>query len=247
MTFKDPVCGMTVDCDQTSHTATYNNSIYYFCCGGCQQKFSANPEYYLNPPETTEMGPAPEGSIYVCPMDPEVRETAPGSCPICGMALEIEGVPDFKQQVEYTCPMHPEVLHDRAGSCKKCGMALEARNVLIEEENPELVDMTRRFWVSGCLALPVMILAMIADMAPHWLPQALTLTHAQWVEFFLAIPVVFWGGWPLLQRAWQSLISVNPNMFTLVGLGVGVAWSYSVVVLIWPQIFPQNMRRSTFT
>jgi len=142
----------------------------------------------------------------------------------------------------YTCPMHPEVVQDRPGSCPKCGMALEPRGVPVPEENPELIDMTRRFRVSALLALPVFVLAMLADLAPHWLPGQLSMRQIQWLEFLLATPVVLWGGWPFFLRGWRSVVSWNLNMFTLIGLGLAVAWTYSVVALLLPQIFPPVMQ-----
>ena len=142
----------------------------------------------------------------------------------------------------YTCPMHPEVEQIGAGACPKCGMALEAKNVITEDNNDELVEMTRRLWISAALALPVFILAMLADMAPALLPESLSMSTVQWLEFALATPVVFWAGSPFFVRAIQSLRSRNLNMFTLIGLGVSVAWAYSVIALLLPGIFPAAMR-----
>ena len=144
----------------------------------------------------------------------------------------------------YTCPMHPEVVQDHPGSCPKCGMALEPRTAVVEEKNEELIDMTRRFWVSTALALPVFVLAMVADLVPQWLPEGLAISSVQWIEFLLATPVVLWGGWPFFVRGWRSLIGWNLNMFTLIGLGIMVAWLYSVVALFIPQIFPPTMQHA---
>ena len=144
---------------------------------------------------------------------------------------------------KYTCPMHPEVIQDHSGNCPKCGMALEPIASGVEEKNEELIDMSRRFWVCTVLALPVFILAMIADMMPDWLPNWLSMKTVQWVEFVLATPVVLWGGWPFFVRGWQSLRTWNLNMFTLISLGVSVAWIYSVVALLFPQIFPPIMQK----
>jgi len=141
----------------------------------------------------------------------------------------------------YTCPMHPEVIQDHPGSCPKCGMALEATTFSIEEKNEELIDMSRRFWVCTLLALPVFFLAMIADMMPDWLPGWLSMQTVQWIECALATPVVIWGGWPFFVRGWQSVMTWNLNMFTLISLGVSVAWSYSLVALFFPGIFPPVM------
>ncbi len=144
----------------------------------------------------------------------------------------------------YTCPMHPEVVQDHPGSCSKCGMALEPRTVTHEEKNEELIDMTRRFGFSVFLALPLFLLAMVADLAPAWLPQGLSMTAVQWIEFALATPVVVWAGFPFFVRGWYSLQTWNLNMFTLIGLGVAVAWSYSLVALLLPGIFPLSMQHA---
>jgi Cu+-exporting ATPase len=142
----------------------------------------------------------------------------------------------------YTCPMHPEIQQPGPGSCPKCGMALESRDVEAKEDTTELDDMSKRFWLSSLLAIPVFILAMVADLAPDWLPQWLSMKTSQWVQFALATPVVLWGGWPFFVRGWQSVVTWNLNMFTLIGLGVTVAWAFSVIALIVPQIFPDNLR-----
>jgi Cu+-exporting ATPase len=142
----------------------------------------------------------------------------------------------------YTCPMHPEVIQDHPGSCPKCGMALEPRVVQIEEDTSELDDMTRRLWVSTLLAVPTFLLAMVADLAPAWLPASLSMGTAQWIQFLLATPVVVWGGWPFFVKGWQSVRTWNLNMFTLISLGVLVAWAFSVVALLAPGIFPENLR-----
>ena len=148
---------------------------------------------------------------------------------------------------QYTCPMHPEIVQDHPGNCPKCGMALEPRTVSMEEKNDELVDMSRRFWVCTVLSIPVFVLAMLADLAPQWLPSGLSMHTVQWIEFVLATPVVLWGGWPFFVRGWQSVITWNLNMFTLIGLGVAVAWVYSVVALLLPQIFPRTMQHADGT
>ena len=142
----------------------------------------------------------------------------------------------------YTCPMHPEIQQPGPGSCPKCGMALEPVAAGVEEDSSELDDMTRRFWVSSVLALPVLMLAMVADLVPAWLPDGLSMKAVQWIECVLATPVVLWGGWPFFVRGWQSLVTWNLNMFTLIGLGVSVAWTYSVVALLFPEIFPAVMQ-----
>jgi P-type Cu+ transporter len=239
--YRDPVCGMAVSGDSEFHFA-HAGKTYFFCCEHCLDKFKEHPEAYLQ----KKIPPAPEAvsnaAAYTCPMHPEVRQDHPGSCPKCGMALEPMGVPAMQAKTEYTCPMHPEVRQDHPGSCPKCGMALEAVTVRPEEKNEELINMSRRFWVSGALAAPVFILAMIADLAPAWLPPGLSRHWLQWIEFALATWVVWWGGWPFFVRGWQSLRTWNLNMFTLIALGVSVAWTYSVVALLLPGIFPAAMR-----
>jgi Cu+-exporting ATPase len=251
----DPVCGMSVTKD-SQHHQHYKDAAYYFCSSGCLEKFRAEPEKYLQPAQskTTRNEPVeataycPDGScdvgatVYTCPMHPEIRQNKPGACPKCGMALESADPAIPATRTEYTCPMHPEIVQDHPGNCPKCGMALEPRTIAIEEKNEELIDMTRRFWVSAVLSLPVFLLAMIADLAPALLPDALSMQAVQWIEFSLATPVVIWGGWPFYVRGVQSVISWNLNMFTLIGLGVSVAWSYSMVALLFPGLFPKIMQ-----
>jgi Cu+-exporting ATPase len=177
-----------------------------------------------------------------CPMHSEIRQQGPGNCPKCGMTLEPMDVPAVVSNTRYTCPMHPEVVQDHPGNCPKCGMALEPVITSVEEKNEELIDMNRRFWISAVLATPVFILAMIADLVPSWLPAGLSKHIVQWIGFALATPVIWWGGWPFFVRGWQSVRTWNLNMFTLIALGVSVAWAYSVVALVFPQIFPAVMR-----
>jgi len=235
----DPVCGMTVDEETAAGSAEYEQKRYYFCSTHCLHKFQAAPRNYTSPAEKSTV-PA---VVYTCPMHPEIRQDAPGTCPKCGMALEPlmpQSPPTpVKTATEYVCPMHPEIVRNEPGSCPICGMALEPRTVSLEEaENPELVDMNRRFWFSTALALPLFLIAMAADLAPEFAGRFLSHAAIQWVQFLLATPVVLWGGWPLFQRGWASLVNRSLNMFTLIALGVGVAWSYSMVALIAPQLFP---------
>jgi Cu+-exporting ATPase len=177
---------------------------------------------------------------YVCPMCPEVREMKPGVCPSCGMALEPE-VPVASTRTEYTCPMHPEIVRSEPGSCPICGMALEPRMMSAAvEENPELRDMTRRFWVGVVLTLPLLGIAMGSMFWPHAFMSARL--NIPWLEFALSTPVVLWCGLPFFQRFWASLINRSPNMFTLIGLGTGVAFGYSVVATLAPRIFPESLR-----
>jgi len=244
-TMVDPVCGMTVAAT-SAHHHQHLDVDYRFCCEGCQQKFARDAEYYLSGAAQQDIVHVP-GALYICPMDPEIEQDHPGSCPICGMALEVSGPPVLATRTEYTCPMHPEIAQDSPGNCPVCGMALETRTVEVEERNEELIDMRRRFRISLVLAIPVFLLAMIADMAPTLLPDSLPMPVAQWIQFLLATPVVLWCGWPFFLRGWQSLRSWNLNMFTLIAIGVGVAWTYSVVALLFPGIFPASMMHTDGT
>ncbi|MGZ8144461.1 MAG: copper-transporting P-type ATPase, partial [Methylosarcina sp.] len=185
------------------------------------------------------------GKIYTCPMHPDIRLEHPGNCPKCGMALEevVDTAPEVR--TEYVCPMHPEIIRNEPGFCPKCGMALEPRDVSgQEEENRELIDMNRRFWISAALSIPVFILAMAHDLMPELIPGALFSHWSQWIQLALATPVVLWGGWPFFQRGWRSVINRNLNMFTLIALGIGVAWGYSVAATVAPGIFPATLRNS---
>ncbi len=242
----DPVCGMSVT-PASEHHYAWNNTDYYFCCSGCREKFAADPGRYLQPPQAAPAAAGTENLVHICPMCPGVRQTGPGACPRCGMALEPEVIQGPVTRTQYTCPMHPEIVQDEPGSCPKCGMALEPRTVAVEEKNEELIDMSRRLWISLVLAVPVFILAMLADMMPGWLPSGLSMRSVQWIEFALATPVVLWGGWPFLVRGVNSVRTWNLNMFTLIGLGVSVAWLYSVIALLLPAIFPPLMRHADGT
>ena len=257
----DPVCGMWVDPEKARGSAEYQGNTYYFCSPRCVEKFKAEPERYLAakpvaglvqlggiaPGKPAQAGPQagltgkPEtpaqGAVsYVCPMDPEVRESKPGPCPICGMALEPEAI-------EYTCPMHPEIVRDRPGSCPICGMVLEPRVAagIHKEDDSELRSMTRRFWTGVVLSIPLLALSMGAmptGSPLHALPASLL----QWLQLGLATPVVLWGGWPFFQRGWASLVNRHLNMFTLIAIGTGAAYAYSVVATLVPGIFPQTFR-----
>ena len=200
---KDPVCGMTVNPYTAKHRADYKGHTYYFCATRCKAKFEADPELYLNP-EQREAEPVPEGTIYTCPMDPQICQIGPGTCPICGMALE------------------PELVTADTGP------------------NPELIDMTRRLWIGAALALPVFILEMGGHLTG--LTHAIGQQTSNWIQLLLATPVVLWAGWPFFQRGWQSLVTRNLNMFTLIAIGTGVAWAYSVVATVAPHLFPDAFR-----
>ena len=245
----DPVCGMSVS-SASKLTSIYQGEAYYFCSEHCLSKFRQEPDQFLGVDEVsngshqthTETNLVSDDAIYTCPMHPEVEQARPGSCPKCGMALEPKTITLIQSKTQYTCPMHPEIIQDHPGNCPKCGMALEAVSTDTDEENHELNDMSRRFWVSSVLAIPVFILAMIADLLPALLPSFLTMSTVQWIQFTLATPVVLWGGWPFFARGWQSVQTWNLNMFTLIGLGVSVAWVYSVIALLFPFLFPPEMQ-----
>jgi Cu+-exporting ATPase len=181
-------------------------------------------------------------------MDPEVRELKPGACPKCGMALEPAAPSISSVKTEYVCPMHPEIVRDEPGSCPICGMALEPRTVTLEDlPNPELVDMIRRFWISAGLSLPLFILAMSDMLAGQPLQQLVSPRLLTWIQLILATPVVLWGGWPFFERGWRSIINRSPNMFTLIAIGVGAAYLYSVVATLFPDIFPESFYGHTGT
>lgn len=183
------------------------------------------------------------GEMFTCPMHPEIRQQGPGACPKCGMALEPVEPIVASSKTEWTCPMHPEIVRAAPGSCPICGMALEPRTVsLEEEENPELIDMTRRFKASTVLTIPLVYIAM-GSYIPAISPEKfIPMEMLKWVELILATPVVLWGGWPFFVRGWKSIVTWNPNMFTLIGLGVGVAYGYSIVAALFPQAFPSSFR-----
>ncbi|MFB3134582.1 MAG: heavy metal translocating P-type ATPase, partial [Rhodospirillales bacterium] len=244
---KDPVCGMTVDPATAKHRWDHQGKTYYFCCNGCLEKFKADPDGYLAGSEKPAAA-APAGAMYTCPMHPDVMQEGPGDCPDCGMALEPVTVPGPRTQTRYTCPMHPEIVEDGPGDCPICGMALEPVTVTVEEEaNPELVDMTRRFWASLALTLPVVVLAM-GDLIPGQpLKELISARLSDWVEFALATPVVLWGGLPFFQRGWRSIVTRRLNMFTLIAIGVGVAYVYSVIATLFPGIFPDAFRSAEGT
>jgi len=242
---KDPVCGMTVDPLTAAGKFEHAGTMYYFCNPRCLDRFSHDPESYLTGKHTQSMEaePAKPGVTYICPMCPGVESSKPAACPKCGMALEPDIAVAPATKTEYVCPMHPEVVQDQPGSCPTCGMALEPREIALEEEaNPELKDMTRRFWIGLGLALPVFLLAM-SDMIPgRPAQQALSPSVMSWVQWMLATPVVLWCGWPFFQRAWASLVNRRLNMFTLIALGTGTAYVYSAVATLVPELFPDSFR-----
>jgi P-type Cu+ transporter len=186
---------------------------------------------------------SPESSgLYICPMHPDVQQVRPGDCSKCGMALELSIPISEPTNTKYTCLMHPEIIQDEPGDCPKCGMALEPISVDVEEENHELIDLTRRFWVSVVLAFPVFISAMGSEFWPDIFSQFIQAHTRQWLELILATPVVFWSGWPFFVKGWASIKTRHLNMFTLIALGVGVAWIYSIVAVLLPELFPATVR-----
>lgn len=250
-TATDPVCGMKVEKSTAKHTTKRGTETYYFCSGSCLKKFSDNPDKFFGQPQTESCcagqtratsSDAPKDVMCTCPMHPDVRQRGPGSCPKCGMALEPESPAAQAERIEYTCPMHPEIVRSEPGVCPICGMALETRTVVADEVNPELVDMTRRFWVGAVLSVPLFVLAMsrmfFAEELHAWLPSR----ALSFVEFALATPVVLWGGWPFFVRMWHSFLNRSPNMFTLIGIGTGTAYVHSTVATFFPQVFPESFR-----
>ena len=251
----DPVCGMTVEKEHAADTTEYNGETLYFCSPGCGQRFRSDPLRYLsggNEPmqlvkaplaQIPDIGaPSSQNTLYTCPMHPEVRQQAPGTCPKCGMALEAETPLGAAERVEYTCPTHPEVVRAEPGACPICGMALEPRTIAVDESNPELDHMTRRFWISAMLTTPLVLLAMSRMFFADLLHAALPARAMPLVELVLATPVVLWCGWPFFVRMWQSCVNRTPNMFTLIGIGTGAAYAYSTVAAIFPGIFPESFR-----
>ncbi|MEZ5347112.1 MAG: YHS domain-containing protein [Pyrinomonadaceae bacterium] len=199
----DPVCGMTVDPENAAGSFEFENNLYYFCAQNCLTKFRQNPNLYLSENKKDTHEPANEGTEYTCPMHPEIIRIGPGSCPICGMALE------------------PKII------------SLEDR------PDPEFVDMKRRFWISAILTIPVFTLAM-SEMLPNF-HQYISPKTSVWIQLLLSAPVVTWGGFPFFGRALASIRNVSPNMFTLIAMGTGAAFIYSLCALFLPQLFPESM------
>jgi Cu+-exporting ATPase len=246
----DPICGMEVEPNTAAAKYEYNGHTYLFCSVHCREKFKSDPERYVSTGsphplghEPSESQPTHEDETYTCPMDPEVRQSKPGACPKCGMALEPMAAAAPMVKTEYVCPMHPEIVRSEPGSCPICGMALEPRTVTLEEEvNPELVDMTRRFWTSVVLTAPIFFFAMSDFLPGQPVQRLLSFEILNWVQLVLATPVVLWGGWPFFQRGWASIVNRSLNMFTLIAIGVGTAYVYSVFAALFPDFFPESVR-----
>ena len=231
---------MTIDPRDAAGHAEYKGQTYYFCNESCLERFRDDPEQFLSP-DAAARAAGPADAEYTCPMDPDVRQIGPGACPKCGMALEpVIAAPITR--VEWTCPMHPEIVRDAPGACPICGMALEPRTITLDERNPELEDMVRRFTVSAVLTAPILAF-MVAEFLPGNPLQRIVPSGARnWIELALATPVVLWGGWPFFERGWASIVNRHLNMFTLIALGVGAAFLYSVAATIVPGVFPHSFR-----
>ncbi|MBN1603548.1 MAG: heavy metal translocating P-type ATPase [Chitinispirillaceae bacterium] len=235
----DVVCGMKLQPD-TPYRYSYEGKEYLFCSQSCMDRFLKSPEEYLM--STSTQNPKSTVSEYTCPMHPEVRSTCSGSCPKCGMALEPVRASSNHTKTEWTCPMHPEVIRSAPGSCPICGMALEPKKtVLNREDNPELRNMQTRFRVSAIFTIPLLFIAMAHSFTADQM-GIINPAYQKWIELLLASPVVLWGGWPFFIRGWISIVNRSLNMFTLIALGVGVAYIYSVITTVLPQIFPPAFR-----
>lgn len=229
----DPICGMRVVPARAAATVEKQGKTYFFCAKSCAEKFQSATEE--NKSANGAAGPSAHsaGALeYVCPMDPEVHEREPGPCPICGMALEPAQVSLTTEVVEYTCPMHPHIVLPEPQNCPICGMALEPRIVAVKDANPELEDMTRRFAVAVVLTIPLIVRMVVGMLSDERFDAILTSPFVEWMQLILASMVVLWCGWPFLERGWRSVRTMRLNMFTLIGLGVGVSYFYSVALLV---------------
>ncbi len=246
----DPICGMQVD-PASAISLERDGEVHYFCCQGCRNRFAAANETPPERPATAADGcchggdVAPAGAArtqapYICPMCPSVAADTPGSCPLCGMALERNPAAPATRRT-WTCPMHPEIVEDAPGECPICGMALEPREVTADEgPDPELVDMQRRLLISAIFTVPLFLIAMLEMLPGGGLGLGESLSR--WVQLPLAAPVVLWGGWPFFVRGYRSLRTRHLNMFTLIALGTGVAFGYSVIATLLPGIVPPALR-----
>ena len=264
---KDPVCGMSVTPGSArGGSAAHDGRDYWFCNPKCRDKFIADPVRYVATPAPGEprkvpdgtaiergqarasepvarpparkvrepVAPPPAGAIFTCPMHPEIRQPGPGDCPECGMALE-PAMPSAR--TEYVCPMHPEIVRDEPGSCPVCGMALEPRTVTLDEDNPELRAMSRRFWIGAAFTLPLLVLTM-AEMFGAPITAYVSARPLTWIQLAVATPVVLWGGWPFFVRGWRSVITRKLNMFTLIAIGIATAYGFSLFATLAPGGLP---------
>ena len=250
----DPICGMAVD-PQTALSSSKDGETFYFCSNHCQNKFDDQSAAELEKTDCchgkTDGEHLHHGNHqpsatakYYCPMCEGVESDQPGDCPKCGMALEPTGIAQPSQKTIYTCPMHPEVENDEPGACPICGMDLEPKYVTadVKEDDSELNSMTRRFWISVALSVPVFLLAMLPMLGvpiDSWIGGPIV---SRWIQFALATPVVLWCGWPFFVRGYRSVLSWNLNMFTLISLGVGAAYIYSTIALLFPQWIPEAFK-----
>ncbi|HEV3218824.1 MAG TPA: heavy metal translocating P-type ATPase [Candidatus Acidoferrales bacterium] len=226
---RDPVCGMTVNPQRAAATLDHGGNNYYFCSAGCAHKFEAAPEKFLSPRPAKSTTSSELIGITLAPAKKGVAT---------------EGSPTIGK-IEYTCPMHPEVVRDAPGACPICGMALEPRVVTeVEPPNPELKSMTLRFWVSALLTAPIFVLAMSEIISGNPLGRWRGMGAKNWIELALSTPVVLWGGWPFFERGWSSIVRWKLNMFTLIAIGTGAAYGFSVAATIWPGLFPASFRET---
>lgn len=255
----DPVCGMTIDVEKAAGKQQLDSETYYFCSRHCGDKFRSDPSRYL----TGEQGnrliagsgqghgehsaqPAAKAgprAAYTCPMHPKVASDKPGTCPKCGMALESTRLQQAAARTIYTCPMHPEIEQDHPGSCPKCGMALEPKSIQknAPEDDAELRDMSRRFGMAVVLTVPLALLAMLPMVGvpfDRWLGA----TAFTWLQLVLSTPVVLWAGWPFFDRGWRSFVTWNLNMFTLIAIGTGAAYLYSLAAVLLPNMIPEDFK-----
>lgn len=229
----DPICGMKVAPGRAAATIERDGKTYFFCGKGCAEKFATQQsDTSATSRRMEKQAPAASTSEYICPMDPEVHENQPGACRICGMALEPAQISLTTEVVEYVCPMHPEIVLPEPQNCPICGMALEPRTVSLKDANPELADMTRRFVVAVVLTIPLVVQMLVGMLPGDQFESYVNGPLVEWMQFVLASLVVLWCGWPFLERGWKSIATRHLNMFTLIGLGVGVSYFYSIALML---------------